>query len=63
MGLHPPKSFRKNKVSFVGINPLDNLTMGAVFTLVSIVRSYLLRRLFEAIRLRQVSNFTRTGVW
>ena len=28
----------------------QNLKMGAVFTVVSIARSYLLRRLFEAIR-------------
>ena len=45
------------------VSVFDNLTIGAVFTLVSIVRSYLLRRLFEAIRLRQVSDFTRTEVW
>jgi len=31
----------------------DNLLMGAVFTLVSIVRSYSLRRLFEEIRVRR----------
>lgn len=30
----------------------ENLKMGAVFTLVSIARSYVLRRLFEAIRTR-----------
>jgi len=30
----------------------DNLLMGAIFTVVSIVRSYSLRRLFEAIRIR-----------
>ena len=29
----------------------QNLTMGAVFTLVSIARSYVLRRFFEAIRM------------
>ena len=29
----------------------QNLKMGAVFTVVSIVRSYLLRRLFEGIRI------------
>lgn len=28
----------------------ENLMMGAVFTVVSIMRSYLLRRVFEAIR-------------
>lgn len=28
----------------------ENLAMGAIFTVVSIVRSYWLRRLFEAIR-------------
>jgi len=31
----------------------DNLLMGAVFTLVSIVRSYSLRRIFEEIRVRR----------
>lgn len=31
----------------------DNLLMGAIFTVVSIVRSYSLRRLFEEIRVRQ----------
>ena len=30
----------------------DNLLIGAVFTVVSIGRSYLLRRLFEAVRVR-----------
>jgi len=30
----------------------DNFVIGAVFTLVSIVRSYMLRRLFEATRIR-----------
>jgi len=32
----------------------QNLQMGAIFTLVSIVRSFGLRRLFEAIRVRRV---------
>ena len=32
----------------------DNLAMGAIFTGVSILRSYSLRRLFEAIRVRKV---------
>jgi hypothetical protein len=32
----------------------DNLAIGAIFTLVSILRSYSLRRLFEAIRLRKI---------
>jgi len=32
----------------------DNLLIGAVFTVVSIGRSYLLRRLFEAIRVRGI---------
>ena len=30
----------------------ENMTMGAIFTVVSIARSYSLRRVFEAIRLR-----------
>ena len=32
----------------------QNLQMGAIFTLVSIVRSFGLRRLFDAIRVRRV---------
>ena len=32
----------------------QNLTMGAVFTVVSIARSFALRRLFETIRVRRV---------
>lgn len=31
----------------------DNLLMGAIFTVVSIVRSYSLRRLFEEVRVRR----------
>jgi hypothetical protein len=31
---------------------VQNLNMGAVFTVVSIARSFALRRLFEALRLR-----------
>ena len=31
----------------------QNLMMGAVFTMVSIARSYCLRRIFEAIRVKQ----------
>jgi hypothetical protein len=32
---------------------VQNLMMGAIFTIVSIARSYVLRRLFEAIRVRE----------
>jgi len=32
----------------------ENLTIGAIFTIVSIVRSFALRRVFEAIRMRSV---------
>jgi hypothetical protein len=31
----------------------ENMMMGAIFTVVSIVRSFSLRRAFEAIRIRQ----------
>jgi hypothetical protein len=31
---------------------VQNLKMGAIFTMVSIARSYVLRRLFEAIRVQ-----------
>lgn len=34
----------------------DNLTIGAIFTLVSIGRSYCLRRLFEALRVRRAAT-------
>lgn len=41
----------------------QNLKMGAVFTGVSIVRSYALRRVFEAIRIRSVRRLRRhTGL-
>lgn len=32
----------------------DNLAMGSIFTFVSIIRSFTLRRLFEEIRVRRV---------
>jgi hypothetical protein len=31
----------------------DNLLIGAIFTVISIARSYVLRRVFEALRVRQ----------
>ena len=34
----------------------DNLVIGAVFTVVSLARSYILRRLFEAVRARRVEG-------
>ena len=34
----------------------DNLTIGGLFTVVSIVRSYAVRRLFEAIRVRALQE-------
>ena len=33
-----------------------NLAIGLVFTAVSLIRSYLLRRVFEALRIRQLSG-------
>ena len=33
----------------------ENLAIGLIFTAVSLVRSYLLRRAFEALRVRQLS--------
>ena len=39
----------------------ENMTMGAIFTVVSIVRSYWLRRLFENIRGRRLSLSLRHG--
>ena len=34
----------------------DNLAIGGLFTVVSIVRSYTVRRLFEAIRVRSIQS-------
>ena len=39
----------------------QNLKMGAIFTVVSIARSYLLRRLFEAIQIRATKPPLMTG--
>ena len=33
---------------------VDNLTIGAIFTVVSIARTFVLRRLFEAVRVRNI---------
>jgi len=38
------------------VSVAKNMLIGAIFTLVSIVRSYALRRLFEAIRIRNHST-------
>ncbi|AXS40181.1 hypothetical protein [Breoghania sp. L-A4] len=40
----------------------QNLKMGAVFTVVSIARSYVLRRLFEAIHYRSLVVFPKKGL-
>lgn len=42
-------------------NLTQNLAMGLIFTVVSIVRSYTLRRLFEAIRGRTPARSSRHG--
>jgi hypothetical protein len=34
----------------------QNLLIGLIFTIVSLVRSYVLRRAFEALRIRQLSG-------
>ena len=34
----------------------ENLAIGLIFTAVSLVRSYVLRRAFEALRIRQLSG-------
>lgn len=39
----------------------ENLKMGAVFTVVSIARSFALRRLFEAIRMRDATGSEGSG--
>lgn len=39
----------------------DNLTIGAVFTSVSIVRSYFVRRLFEVVRVRARQGSQQCG--
>lgn len=35
------------------VSVADNLIIGCIFTAVSVVRSFMLRRLFEAVRVRQ----------
>jgi hypothetical protein len=35
----------------------DNVALGSIFTVVSIARSYALRRVFEAIRVRSAAGF------
>ena len=42
----------------IEVSLADNLAIGAVFTGVSILRSYLLRRLFEAIRVRGAQSLS-----
>ena len=37
----------------------DNLAIGGIFTVISIVRSYTLRRVFEAIRVMSASGLDR----
>ncbi len=39
----------------------QNLKMGAVFTVVSIARSYVLRRVFEAIRTKKPLSLENSG--
>lgn len=41
-----------------GLNPSlrDNLIMGGAFTVVSLVRSYALRRIFETLRVRCIES-------
>lgn len=34
----------------------ENLVIGLIFTIISLVRSYLLRRAFETLRIRQLSG-------
>ena len=41
----------------------QNLKMGAVFTVVSIARSFALRRVFEAIRVRRTSEGSARGAF
>lgn len=40
----------------LSITLAENMAMGAIFTVVSIARSYCLRRLFEAIRMRRADE-------
>lgn len=39
----------------VSVSMTDNLMIGGIFTVVSLARSFLLRRLFEALRIRTTS--------
>jgi cobalamin biosynthesis protein CobD/CbiB len=38
---------------WIEVSPSDNFVIAVIFTVVSLVRSFALRRLFEAIRTRQ----------
>lgn len=40
----------------IEVSLTDNLTIGAIFTAVSIGRSYCLRRLFEALRVQRTAT-------
>ena len=42
----------------ITVSAADNLLIGVIFTTVSIVRSFTLRRVFEAVRVRQVKAQT-----
>lgn len=44
----------------VNVTIADNLLMGLAFTAISIVRSYILRRSFEALRVRQSAMASST---
>jgi hypothetical protein len=44
----------------LAVTVTENLLIGLIFTVVSIVRSYALRRGFEALRVRQSANASST---
>jgi membrane protein CcdC involved in cytochrome C biogenesis len=44
----------------LAVTVTENLLIGLIFTVVSIVRSYLLRRGFEALRVRQSASDSST---
>lgn len=44
----------------LAVTVTENLLIGLIFTAVSIVRSYVLRRGFEALRVRQSANDSST---
>lgn len=41
------------------ISPIDNLLLGLIYTVISLVRSYVLRRWFNAVMLRAIERIAK----